>query len=512
MMRREFAGVWTSLLVAICATPLAGCTRSALPGPTEETNASAPAEVTQRQGALTGNVTFTIQLPNTAGLANVGAAASNTLLVADRAQTTSPTTGFVTLVNTGTVQTEVGTDTKLGNIVSKSPIVIRDRSRVTGDVQSAGTVSLVNGATVSGVVRQNTPITPLQTFSWTVTFPTPGSAVNLEPDQSLVLAPGSYGDVTVKSRATLRLSPGTFFVNSFSIEPQATVVTDGGPVFLYIATSMNFKGAISAGAFDRNFLVGVVGSGTVFLETPFTGTIVAPNATIRFAPLNPGVYSGSFFGRGIDLQPANVISLKTSLAWGTLFPLPDPRPVDLHATVTCVSQQGGVSRAVFGYVNDGFEIQPLPLGPSNAFSPAPTGRGQPQRFLIGRHDGAFATVFSGSITWSLPGGSATANAQSPVCPTGAGGACTPACGGGESCIGGKCVALCGDGLCASDEGCDACLTDCACGAGQVCFHNGCANPIRCGKEWQCGSGSNFGVQVDCGACPGGATCFNHVCK
>ena len=118
-----------------------------------------------------------------------------------------------------------------------------------------------------------------------------------------MLAPGSYGDVSVKSRATLRLSPGTFFVNSFSIEPQATVVTDGGPVFLYIATSMNFKGAISAGVFDRNFLVGVVGSGTVFLETPFTGTIVAPNATIRFAPLNPGVYDG-FLLRARDRPPA----------------------------------------------------------------------------------------------------------------------------------------------------------------------------------------------------------------
>ena len=301
-MRRGFAGVWTSLLVAICATPLAGCTRSALPAPTEETNASAPAEVTQRQGALTGNVAFTIQLPNTAGLANVGAAASNTLLVADRAQTTSPTTGFVTLVNTGTVQTEVGTDTKLGNIISKSPIVIRDRSRVTGDVQSAGTVSLVNGATVSGGVRQNTPITPLQTFSWTVTFPTPGPAVNLEPDQSRVLAPGSYGDVSVKSRATLRLSPGTFFVNSFSIEPQATVVTDGGPVFLHRHLDELQRRDLRR-RLDRNFLVGVVGSGTVFLETSFTGTIVAPNATIRFAPLNPGVYNGVLL-RARDRPPA----------------------------------------------------------------------------------------------------------------------------------------------------------------------------------------------------------------
>jgi hypothetical protein len=166
-------------------------------------------------------------------------------------------------------------------------------------------------------------------------------------------------------------------------------------------------------------------------------------------------------------------------------------------------------RALFGYVNDGFDILQIPVGPGNAFSPAPLGRGQIQTFLIGRHEAEFATVFSGAITWSTPGGSATANAQSPPCPNTT---CAPACATGESCVGGRCVTLCGDNSCAGEEGCNSCLGDCACGAGEVCFHNGCANPIRCGKDWQCGSGTEFGVSVDCGACSGGTTCVNHVCK
>jgi hypothetical protein len=466
-------------------------------------------ETETRSGALTGPQMFTIRLPNPVGLPSVAVAASDTLRVADRASTISPLTGAVSLVNTGTVQTDVGADTKLGTIISQSAIVIRDRSKVSGDAQSAGDISLINGATVSGTVKRLTAITPLQTFSWTVTFPAPGSAVSLEPDTSRTLSPGSYGDVSVKSRSTLRLNPGTYFVNSFSIEPQAIVAVDGGPVSLYVATTMNFKGTISAGAQDRSFLVGVAGTGTVLLESPFTGTIVAPNATIRFATVGGTGYTGSFFARGIDIQPDSVISLETFLGWETLFPLPEPRPTDLHPRVVCVTQQGGTSLALFGYFSDAFERQRVPLGPSNAFSPAPLGRGQIQEFLVGRHEPAFATPFTGSITWTLPGGSATANAQSPSCPTTT---CTPACGAGETCLAGRCITHCGDGICAGEEGCDTCASDCACGTGNICYHNGCANPIRCGQEWQCGSGSAFGQTVDCGACPGGAACFNHVCQ
>jgi len=480
---------------------LAGCQRAPR---------SAATDTETRSGALTGPQTFTISLPNPVGLPGVAIAATDTLKVADRASAVSPLTGLVSFTSTGTVQTDIGTDTKLGTVVSQSAIAIRDRSKLSGDAQSAGDISLINGATVSGTVKRFTAITPLQTFSWTVTFPTPGAPINLEPDTSQTLSPGSYGDVTVKSRSTLRLNPGTFFVNSFSIEPQATIAVDGGPVTLYVGTTMNFKGTISAGAQDASFLVGVAGTGTVFLETPFTGTIVAPNATIRFATVTGTGYTGQFFGRGIDIQPDSIFTLKTYLGWGALFPLPEPRPTDVHPRVVCVTQQAGTSVALFGYVSDVFARQRIAIGPSNAFSPAPIGRGQIQEFLIGSHLPAFAAPFTGSITWTLPGGSATANAQSPACPTSA--PCAPACGAGESCLGGRCISLCGDGVCAAEEGCDSCAADCACGAGNVCYHNGCANPIKCGKDWQCGSGVAFGQTIDCGACPGGAACFNHVCQ
>jgi hypothetical protein len=103
----------------------------------------------------------------------------------------------------------------------------------------------------------------------------------------------------------------------------------------------------------------------------------------------------------------------------------------------------------------------------------------------------------------------TASSASPACPTTA---CAPACRNGEQCVGGKCVATCGDGLCGGDEGCGTCPADCGCGTGKACVRNACVHPAQCGLEWQCGSGTSYGVALNCGACPAGLTCVNHFCQ
>src|SRR3954465_8937199 len=120
--------------VAIHGNPLKWCLVMLLAGATGSACQKEPRtdDVTTAVGALTGPQQFSIVLPNAAGLPSVAVAATNDLRVADRASMVSPATGFVTMANTGTVQTDVGTDTKLGNIISQSAIVIRDRSRITG--------------------------------------------------------------------------------------------------------------------------------------------------------------------------------------------------------------------------------------------------------------------------------------------------------------------------------------------------------------------------------------------
>lgn len=176
-MKQATAGMLAFVILAL-STLGAGCSRVTTTEPTQVNVA-----------ALTGPQQFTIRLPDAAGLPGVAISASDTLHVSDRVWLVSPSTGFVSMTNTGSVQTDVGTDTRLGNIFSQSPVVIRDRSQVAGDVQSTSTVTLVNGASVAGTITEHVPLVAAQTFSWVVNFPTPGVNVNLEPGQSRVLAP-----------------------------------------------------------------------------------------------------------------------------------------------------------------------------------------------------------------------------------------------------------------------------------------------------------------------------------
>jgi hypothetical protein len=439
------------------------------------TNQKPAIEVESRTSALTGPQQLSISLPNGLGLLGVGLSASDSLRIADRVTMTAPSAGFDSAINTGTVATDVGTDTHLINVISQSALTIHDRSALSGFAESASTVSLINGATAAGGTLQHTPITPLQVFSWTINVPASSGNIDLEPGQTRpALAPGSYGDVAVKSGAVLPLAAGTFFFNSLDVEPQAVLNVSAGPVFLYVATNLLLKGTINAGAQDARFFLGYLGTGQVSLESAFTGTIVAPNAMLRFAPISTGTFTGQFFARDVDVEPADILVLKPFLGWGTLFPLPEPTSSNVHPSVTCIAQQSSNTfLALFGYFNDALDSVRVRVGADNTFTTAPIGRGQVQRFYPGRSSAAFATTFNGTaMTWSTPGGSATASAtgQAPSCGTTA---CSPACGSGESCVNGACVTVCGDGLCAGDEGCGSCPADCGCPAGMACFHNGC---------------------------------------
>lgn len=95
--------------------------------------------------------------------------------------------------------------------------------------------------------------------------------------------------------------------------------------------------------------------------------------------------------------------------------------------VTCVAPRPGGLTAYFGYTNPTPNPVIIGVGPQNRFTPAPTDRGQDILFLP---DAASATPgyrddrtyfsglpvdFTGSVTWNLDGGAATANAASTPC-------------------------------------------------------------------------------------------------
>lgn len=304
------------LLVPVAALA-AGCGSMEADGAVAETNA-----------ALTGPVTFTITVPRGTDFRQVLLGAGNSVRVTDGVVLTSAAaTGGVTS-NTGPVTTEIGSDARVRSVASVSPVVIRSRARVDGSVTSGGAVSLQPPVTVTGGVTQNATLTPVTRVSWTVTFPAPGPSVNLQPDQRRVLAPGAYGSVTVPSRATLALSAGRYFFDSLSTEPQSVLSIDatGGPVEVYVAGNVLWRATttFATGSGPANFLLGIVSANGLSIETPFAGTLVAPNASVRLAP-TPATsvgHRGQFFARDITVEARQTVTFVPFASWGTLVPAP----------------------------------------------------------------------------------------------------------------------------------------------------------------------------------------------
>jgi hypothetical protein len=82
--------------------------------------------------------------------------------------------------------------------------------------------------------------------------------------------------------------------------------------------------------------------------------------------------------------------------------------------VQCVAKRASDYLAVFGYRNQ-YADRRIAVGPNNKFSPGAIGRGQPTLQRLGQTSHAVAVPFTGSITWTLAGSSATATQQSTAC-------------------------------------------------------------------------------------------------
>ena len=201
----------------------------------------------------------------------------------------------------------VGNDAAInGNLISLSPVQLRDRTTVTFIDTNAG---LTPGS--NDHIGGTSTVTPVLPAFPTINQQFTGStAISVPPDTSRSLAPGQYGAVTVFSRAKLVLSAGTYVFTSLDLEPQASLVTPSSSsesVRIFVRDSVIYRGrtTIASGAIAPLFL-GYTGSNAITIENVFTGTIVAPSASLNLQSLNgAGVYTGDFFARQVDLSPAN---------------------------------------------------------------------------------------------------------------------------------------------------------------------------------------------------------------
>lgn len=292
----------SSMLLVLASLPAANC-HNRSPDPLD----------TARTPLMGGSVTLELIFPPTRDATTLALVANGHLLLADR----SVVTGAVS--NMGDRGTAVGVEARTGDIVTKSTLTLSPRSVVDGRIETTTPIRQDPSGRIFGETNLQARLSPPRRRSLQVIFPTSleGDIV-LEPGQSRTAMPGRYGVVSVKSDARLRLHAGTYYADTWAVEPGAVLEVDQsqGPVTVYVSQPFAFRGSLLNSAPISRFILGVVGPGTISVDTPFHGTILAPDATLILGG-QAARHRGAFVARNIEVRPGVLVMLQPGL------PFPD---------------------------------------------------------------------------------------------------------------------------------------------------------------------------------------------
>jgi len=206
------------------------------------------------------------------------------------------------------------------NVLSGSPVIVSSSATVYGSARSAGNVEVQSGAQVVGGVTKNSA--PGQSgMAWVVNWPTDAGtpvvrqAANGAPSAGTpgeAILPGHYSNFNVMSRNRITFSAGTYYIETFNLEPDAEVMIDSrnGPVIVYVKSSFRYSGKFLP-VRDTNGIelvregrlrVAYLGTNTAEITGPFVGVLIAPNADINLNSPNSGQHKGGFFGKNITVS------------------------------------------------------------------------------------------------------------------------------------------------------------------------------------------------------------------
>ncbi len=233
------------------------------------------------------------------------------LLLRDRSRVEAP------ISNLGVGVTELGVEAKAADVYSEPNLILRDRARIDGAVAVKGSVQRGNGTVITGGVTTGVSFADPAGRSFLLNWPSGGGTnYDLQPDQSLTLASGvAYGNIAVKSRATLVITPGDHFIQSLQVEPDANVVLQNGAqrIAVFIKTAFTWRGKLTNQQQGPiQWMVGYLGTQRIPVEAPFTGLIVAPSAELTLARVTGNIHTGQFFAKKIEVHPDTRIVYQVS--------------------------------------------------------------------------------------------------------------------------------------------------------------------------------------------------------
>jgi hypothetical protein len=303
---RRIGYIWTTCVLLGCAG-----TKTADPS------------LGETKQAVTGDTSLVAVAPAGVLRGTLAVSASSSLKVGDRSKIVDASGAPASIASLGTGTLELGADSNVGDLWSKGPLFLRDRAKVSGSAEVAGTVTKQNATIITGGVVLNPTLASVAAATLGATFGTAcGGNVSLEPDKVRTLSPDAYGDVSVKAGATLTLKSGNYTLNSFQLESLAKLALDvaAGPVVLFVKSGFTFRGSVSSPTdATQSLLIEYAGTSTASIEAPFQGTIVAPNARLNLATVQGAGHRGSFFAKDIEVFPDAKITFKP-FAWDRVLP------------------------------------------------------------------------------------------------------------------------------------------------------------------------------------------------
>lgn len=235
-------------------------------------------------------------LNGSVSIGEAGLLATSSMRINDRAKV------FGMVVNTGPGETNLGVSSLVEqDVVSEASVVLRNNAVVQGSVLTSGAVTFASGATVAGDVAEGAAMSDLAR-TITGNFDDQASDVFVNAGQTRELAPGAYGAVTVNSSGRLLLQPGTYYVASFSLTAGAVLEHAAGQLTAVISKgSTSLGGAVTkVGSGQSGLLMASFSPGTLQVDTPFEGALLAPNGKINLQTSGP--FAGQAIGASIELH------------------------------------------------------------------------------------------------------------------------------------------------------------------------------------------------------------------
>ena len=230
------------------------------------------------------------------------ATALHELRVNDRVRVETPALAPANVASLGSLETNLGVESAVGDITSIPSVVLRDRAVVFGDAISSGNIGLHAGAAVHGT---SSPHMALDAGSVDFRLDLGPRGPDFQTPSTSVLAPGRYGRVAVQgSGATMRFSSGVYALNDLYVASDTELLIDGsgGPVVVLVTDSANIHGRVrDVGGGFPHWILAYSGTQEVLVGLRLDGAYFAPNAKLNVAT-TPFRHEGAVLGKDVELH------------------------------------------------------------------------------------------------------------------------------------------------------------------------------------------------------------------